>query len=53
MAPLEYTKARKALGDVSDEWAGVQYGLRSTPAWGILSGMVGDLPVVSVYTTPR
>jgi hypothetical protein len=46
---VEYTKARNALGEISDEWAAAQYALRTTPSWDILSGMIGDLPMVSVY----
>ncbi|KIM76348.1 hypothetical protein PILCRDRAFT_826332 [Piloderma croceum F 1598] len=42
----EYTKARNALGEVSDEWAGAQYSLQTTPSWAILSGMIGDLPMI-------
>ena len=49
MTSVEYTKARNALGEISDEWAGIQYSLRATPVWEILTGIVGDLPLVSVY----
>jgi len=45
---VEYTKARNALGEVSDEHAALQYSLRTTPSWDILSGIIGDLPMVSV-----
>ena len=46
---VEYTKARNALGEVSDEHVAFQYSLRTTPSWDILSGIIGDLPMVSVY----
>jgi len=49
IVPIEYTKARSSLGEVSDESFGTQYSLRTTPSWDILSGVVGDLPMVSVY----
>ena len=45
----EYAKARKSLGDVSDDWAEYQYSMRDTPAQDILSGVVGDLPMVGIY----
>jgi hypothetical protein len=45
----EYAKARKALGDISDDWPEYQYSLRSTPAWDIFSGFISDLPMVIVY----
>lgn len=43
---VEYTKARNALGEVSDEHAALQYSLRTTPSWDILSGIIGDLPMI-------
>jgi len=46
---LEYTNARNSLGEVSDESVWFQYSLRTTPSWDILSGVIGDLPMVSVY----
>jgi hypothetical protein len=46
--PVEYSKARKFLGEVSDVWAGIQYSQRATPWWDILYGMMGDLPVASI-----
>jgi hypothetical protein len=47
----EYAKARKALGDISDDWPEYQYNLRSTPAWDIFSGFISDLPMVIVHIT--
>jgi hypothetical protein len=48
MSP-EYAKARKSLGDISDDWPEYQYSLSDTPARDIFSGFVSDLPMVSVY----
>ena len=50
---VEYTKARESLGELSDERADSQYSSATTPVWKILSGMVGDLPVVSAYFSQR
>ncbi len=44
---LEYRKATRLLGGLSDEWAPIQYMIRTSPVWEITNGILGDLPIVS------
>ena len=47
IAIKEYGKAKKALGDAATSPPECQYDLRETPFWNIISGVVGELPLVS------
>ncbi len=44
---LEYRKATRLLGGLSDEWAPIQYMIRTSPVWEITNDVLGDLPIVS------
>ncbi|KAK0209704.1 P-loop containing nucleoside triphosphate hydrolase protein [Armillaria fumosa] len=42
----EYRKAARLLGGLSDEWAPIQFMIRTSPAWEITSDILGDLPII-------
>ncbi|KAF8894755.1 P-loop containing nucleoside triphosphate hydrolase protein [Infundibulicybe gibba] len=42
----EYKKASVDMGDASDEWPALQYQHRPSPTFDIISGLLGDLPMV-------
>ncbi|KAK0219591.1 P-loop containing nucleoside triphosphate hydrolase protein [Armillaria nabsnona] len=42
----EYRKATRLLGGLSDEWAPIQYMIRTSPAWEITNDIFGDLPII-------
>ncbi|PBK82584.1 P-loop containing nucleoside triphosphate hydrolase protein [Armillaria gallica] len=42
----EYRKAGQLLGGLSDEWAPLQYMIRTSPAWQITNDILGDMPVI-------
>ncbi|SJL17838.1 uncharacterized protein ARMOST_21402 [Armillaria ostoyae] len=42
----EYRKAARLLGGLSDEWAPIQYMIRTSPAWEITNDILGDLPTI-------
>ncbi|KAK0430089.1 P-loop containing nucleoside triphosphate hydrolase protein [Armillaria borealis] len=42
----EYRKATRLLGGLSDEWAPLQYMIRTLPAWEITNDILGDMPII-------
>ncbi|KAK0464146.1 hypothetical protein IW261DRAFT_132013 [Armillaria novae-zelandiae] len=42
----EYRKAARLLGGLSDEWAPIQFMIRTSPAWEIINDILGDLPII-------